>query len=321
MRKYSNNKAIFIAGGSGLVGTNLAQELKNIKANFTASYFSKIKEKSLKKFYKKYNFLNFKDCLNATKNKYAVIILAVQGSGIKSLKNNFLENFEKNLLIRSNLLKSCYKNKVKKIIWVSSSTVYQPLSKPIKEDQINLNLNPYDVYFGTGWQYRYLEKLFEYYEKYMNMNINIIRTSSIYGLYDNFNEKKSHVVPALIKKLLTNKSKLEVWGDKKVTRDFVFANDLAKAIIVILNSSRKLKRIINFSSEKATSIESLSKTLIKVSKRKKKIQFIKTMPSSAKYRVLDNSYFNNIFRSFKRTNLNDGLKKTVEWYKSEKYLK
>ena len=45
------------------------------------------------------------------------------------------------------------------------------------------------------------------------------------------------------------------------------------------------------------------------------------MPSSAKFRVLDNSYFNNIFRSFKRTNLNDGLKKTVEWYKSEKYLK
>ena len=65
-----------------------------------------------------------------------------------------------------------------------------------------------------------------------------------YDKIDNFNEKKSHVVPALIKKLLTNKSKLEVWGDKKVTRDFVFANDLAKAIIVILNSSRKLKRII-----------------------------------------------------------------------------
>ena len=53
------------------------------------------------------------------------------------------------------------------------------------------------------------------------MNINIIRTSSIYGLYDNL-MKKSHVVPALIKKLLTNKSKLEVWGDKKVTRILIF---------------------------------------------------------------------------------------------------
>ena len=52
MRKFLNNKAILIAGGSGLVGTNLAQELKNINARFTASYFSKIKEKSLKDFIK-----------------------------------------------------------------------------------------------------------------------------------------------------------------------------------------------------------------------------------------------------------------------------
>ena len=282
MRKFLNNKAILIAGGSGLVGTNLAQELKNINARFTASYFSKIKEKSLKRFYKKYNFLNFKDCLKATKNKYAVISLSVQASGIKNLKNNFLENFEKNLILRSNLLKSCYINKVKKIIWVSSSTVYQPFNRPIKENQINLNLNPYDIYFGTGWQYRYLEKLFEYYEKNMNMNIKIIRTASIYGLYDNFDEAKSHVVPALIKKLLKNKNKLEVWGDKKIVRDFVFANDLAKAIVTILNSTRKLKNIINFSSGKATTVDRLSKILVKIGGRKKKIKFIKSMPSSAK---------------------------------------
>lgn len=317
MRKFLNNKAILIAGGSGLVGTNLAQELKNINARFTASYFSKIKEKSLKRFYKKYNFLNFKDCLKATKNKYAVIILSVQASGIKNLKNNFLENFEKNLILRSNLLKSCYINKVKKIIWVSSSTVYQPFNRPIKENQINLNLNPYDIYFGTGWQYRYLEKLFEYYEKNMNMNIKIIRTASIYGLYDNFDEAKSHVVPALIKKLLKNKNKLEVWGDKKIVRDFVFANDLAKAIVIILNSTRKLKNIINFSSGKATSVDRLSKILVKISDRKKKIKFIKSMPSSAKFRVLDNSYFNTIFKSFKRTNLENGLKKTIDWYKTK----
>ena len=63
------------------------------------------------------------------------------------------------------------------------------------------------------------------------MDIKIIRTSSIYGPYDNFDDKKSHVIPALIKKSFNSKKNLEVWGDPMVVRDFVYVEDLVNAMI------------------------------------------------------------------------------------------
>ena len=85
-----------------------------------------------------------------------------------------------------------------------------------------------------------------YYLESLNMNIKIIRTSSIYGPFDNFDMNTSHVVPALIKKALSKKY-LEVLGDPSVTRDFVYAEDLAKACILL--SNHKFKGIVNLVQE------------------------------------------------------------------------
>ena len=70
--------------------------------------------------------------------------------------------------MRINLLEACKKNKVKSVIWVSSSTVYQPINKPIKEKDINLNIKPYEIYHGVGSTYRYLENIFMYYLENFN---------------------------------------------------------------------------------------------------------------------------------------------------------
>ena len=121
--KYYKNKKIFIAGGSGLVGTNLLMKLIKITKNVRASYNTKIQNKKIKKFYKRYDFKNFNHCLEATKNMDIVFITAVKASGIMNMKKNFNDDISDNFLIRSNLLKSCVANKVKKVLWVSSSTV------------------------------------------------------------------------------------------------------------------------------------------------------------------------------------------------------
>ena len=312
--KYYKNKKIFIAGGSGLVGTNLLIRLLKINKNVKASYNSKIQNIKLKKFYKKYDFRNYKNCLNATKNMDVVFILAVKASGILGLKKNFADNISENFLIRSNLLKSCIDNNVKKILWVSSSTVYQPAKKKISENKLNLNIDPYKIYYGTGWLYRYLEKLCFFYNQNRLTDIKIIRTSSIYGPYDNFNEKKSHVIPALIKKAYNKKKVLEVWGNKKIIRDFVYVEDLVDAMLKFILKKKNILPI-NFSSGKAISIFRLAKKILEVSKSNKKIYFNHSERSSANYRVLDNKKINQIVKNLNRTKLEDGLKKTIEWYK------
>ncbi|MFL2886616.1 MAG: NAD-dependent epimerase/dehydratase family protein [Candidatus Pelagibacter sp.] len=312
--KYYKNKKIFIAGGSGLVGTNLLIRLLKINKNVKASYNSKIQNIELKKYYKKYDFRNFKNCLKATKNMDIVFILAVKASGILGLKKNFTDNISENFLIRSNLLKSCIDNNVKKILWVSSSTVYQPSKKKISENKLNLNIDPYNIYYGTGWLYRYLEKLCFLYNQNKQTDIKVIRTSSIYGPYDNFNEKKSHVIPALIKKAYNKKKVLEVWGNKKIIRDFVYVEDLVDAMLKFILKKKNILPI-NFSSGKAISIFRLAKKILEVSKSNKKIYFNHSERSSANYRVLDNKKINQIVKNLNRTKLEDGLKKTIEWYK------
>ena len=310
------NKNILVAGGSGLLGTSITDLLIKKKAKVTSSFYSK-KIKINKKYYKKFNFLKINDCLKATKNKDIVYIVAVKASGILNLKKNFFKNNLDNIILRINLLEACKVNKVKNIVWVSSSTIYQPFSKPIKENDLDLNSKPYSIYLGVGSTYRYLENIFLYYLEYFKLNIKIIRTSSIYGPFDDFNLITSHVVPALIKKVYSNKRFLKVLGDPEVVRDFVYVKDLAQACIYL--SSHKFTGVVNFSSGSPTSIKQLSKKIIKLSNSKKKIKFIKKTKSSAKYRVLDNSKFNQLFIGFKRTNLDFGLLETIKWYlKNEK---
>ena len=217
-------------------------------------------------------------------------------------------------MIISNLLKSCVANKVKKVLWVSSSTVYQPNKKKISEKDLNLNIDPYKIYLATGWLYRYLEKLCFMYNFDSNIDIKIIRTTSIYGPYDNFDEKKSHVIPALIKKSEKNKKKLEVWGDPNIVRDFVYVEDLVNGMLNLVPKNIKYK-IFNFSNGKPTSIKMLAKTILEISGLDKKIIYKFQNRSSAPFRILNNKKYNKMVKELKRTSLKTGLKETLLWYK------
>ena len=310
-------RKILIAGGTGLLGSSLTKILSKDKKNIlTSSFFTNKPIKEHKKYFKKYNFLNYKDCLKATFNKDIVIIAAVKAGGIKHLKENPAENLIDNITIRLNLFNASLTNNVRKVIWVSSSTIYQPSKSKISENKKNFNINPYPDYLITGNVYRFLENIISYY-KYKGLNINIVRTSSIYGPYDNFDPKKSHVIPALIKKIYdVKKNKIEIWGNPKVVRDFVYVEDLSNAIKLLIN--RNINQPINFSYGKGLSIIDLAKKIVKISNKNIKFVFNNPKLTSAPYRVLDNKKFNLIFKKFKRTKIEDGLKKTIDWYINEK---
>ena len=305
-----NNTNFFIAGGMGLVGRNLAELLIKKKIPFVASYYKKKPPKNLMKFYKKFNFLNFEDCLIATKKLDRLIICAVVGSNVKSMTKDPAKDLVKNITIRANLLRAAYINKVKKILWVSSSTIYPKKNKPIKEKEYDISKPTYKIYRITGWVYRYIEELCNYYKDQLGMKISIIRTTSIYGKYDNFDNEKSHVIPALIKKFASS-NKVSVWGSKKVIRDFVYVEDLVEAIYLV---SKKDPLTLNFSHGKGTSIEQLVKIIRKLFNFNGKINFRNKKLSSVPYRVLDNSMFDKKVKNFRRTDLAKGLKKTVDWY-------
>ncbi len=308
-------KNILVAGGTGLVGSNLTKRLLELNADVLATYYLK-KPVAYEKHHKKFDFTNFEDCLEATKDMEYVIICAAQSFGAKMMKENPTGFILPNLKIYAGLLEACNVNKTEKVILISSSTVYQNASYPISEDALDLNTPPFELYFGIGWLNRYFEQLASFYYKTKGMKIGIIRPTSIYGPYDKFDEEKSNVLPAIIKRALKKEDPFIVWGDGSAIRDFLYVEDFIDDLMEILDKYC-ICDPINVGFGKGIDIRTSVETVLEVCGHKVVPQYDKTKPTAVPYRVLNLEKYQSVFGKKKRTPLREGIKKTVEWYLSE----
>ena len=312
------DKNFLVTGGAGLLGMSLTKKLTFLKHNVVSTYHNRLPPKNYNDVFEKYDFNNYEDCLKATKNIDYVIISAVQASGVSGVLQNPTSTILPNLKIHAGLLEACAENNVSKVIWISSSSVYQEFEKPIREENIDLNSPPYELYMGIGWVYRYLEKLAKYYQLKSNLKIGIIRTANIYGPYDRFDDIKSHVIPALIKRALKSEDPFIVWGHKDTIRDFVYVDDLSNAVLNILHKHCNAEPI-NFSSGTGISIENLVKIILQKANHKVEPIFDEKKPSAVPYRVLDNTLYDGYFQNEIRTSLESGINNTIKWCYSDEY--
>ena len=110
--------------------------------------------------------------------------------------------------------------------------------------------------------------------------------------------------------------KFEIWGNSKIVRDFVFAEDVAKVLEISMYKNFN-KGPLNFSSGKGVTILSLAKMIDKILKKKLNFQFNPNLPTSVKYRVLSNKLIDSMkIMNISRTSLQKGLKETINWYKN-----
>ena len=306
MKRHPSNlegKNILVAGGSGLVGTTLTKRLNALGAQVLSTYFSN-KPSFLKNVYKYFDFTKFEDCMDSTRSIDYVFICAAQTFGAKVTQENPSLSILPNLKINSGLLEACRLNKVEKIVMMSSSTVYQEASYPIREDQLDLDQSPYNFYYGVGWMNRYIEKLATLYYKEYDIKIGIVRPTSIYGPHDKFCDEKSHVIPALIKKALQREKPYVVWGSPDTVRDFLFVEDLVEDLLNILNEYCVCDPI-NITSGESINIRSAAQIILDVCGHN-------ILP----YRMLSSEKFESIFGKKERTPFREGVSKTVDWYKS-----
>lgn len=308
-------KKILVAGGAGLLGMSLTQHLISHEMSVRSTYFSRKPPPQLKSHFERYDFTRFEDCLAATKGQDYVIISAVQTSGVSGVRQSPTASILPNLEIHAGLLEACCQNRVEKAVWISSSSVYQEAFHPIREDQMDLNQPPYELYQGIGWVYRYLEQLAQCYYQKRGLQIGVIRTSNIYGPYDRFDDEKSHVIPALIKRALAKENPFVVWGNGCTIRDFIYVDDLVVGVLKVLEEYC-VADPINISNGNPVNIRELVEVILDICNHRISPLFDTTKPTAVPYRVLDNTKFETLFGKTKKTSLEDGLGKTVEWYTS-----
>lgn len=305
---------ILVAGGSGLIGANLTKRLVEMGAYVRSTYFSN-RPCFTSANYERYDFTQFEDCLKATKDMQGIFICAVRSLDAQTMKENPTAWILPNLKIYAGLLEAAKVNGVEKTIFISSSTVYPKASYPIREEELDCNKPPYDLYRGVGWLNRYIEQLCQFYYQVYGMKIGIIRPTSIYGPHDKFEGDNSNVVPALIQRALRKENPYVVWGDGSAVRDFVYVDDFVDALLQLFDRYCVCDPL-NYASGLGITIREAVRVILDVCGHPVEPQYDETKPNAIPYRVLNAAKYQSIFGQKKLIPFEAGIQKTVDWYRA-----
>ena len=307
---------ILVTGASGLIGKNLVNYLISKKYNVIATSRSKCNYDNQVQHIQG-DLLDRNFCKSIVKNVDVVFHCAANTSGAHVMSNTPLIHVTPNVIMNSQLMEECYHASVKKFIFMSSSVVYPyTADKPNKEDEFTFG-DIYEKYFAVGWMKRYTEKLCEMYSNFLDpkMKCLILRPANIYGPYDKYDDR-SHVLPATIMKVVNKNNPIEVWGDGNDIRDFIHVDDFVRACVMVMEKVNNYD-IFNIGSGTGKSVKDILNTCMKIENYNTKIIYNSNKPSMIPIRLLDVSKAEKVFGFKTKISLQEGLEKTIKWYKNE----
>lgn len=315
--KYRKNP-VLVLGGSGFIGTNLVNLLEFLGFEISATYFSNFpRYRNNKVEYIQLDARELENNFNLFKNFQNIFICSAITSGSKVIRNNPMLHFHDNNVLNTRILEAASNAKVKRILFISSSTVYPNTDKLMCEDDVTGEYFPsYEIVASMK---RYFEKAFQIYAKgnFSSLETVIVRPSNAYGEFDDFEWETSKVVPALIRKFVEKQNPIEVWGDGNDIKDFIYCEDLVKGLIHSMYKS-KSGEIFNIASGQSITIKNLVKILTNISYSKSNVTYNSSIPSMIPVRRIDTQKAENQLGFKAQVNFQEGIEKTYRWYLTQK---
>ncbi len=295
------DKNILVTGGNGMVGRTLVKLLKKeLPKNITIADLPT------------YDLRDRDVCENICFNQDIIFHVA----GIKGSPQRCMESpasFSVPMIqFNANMIEAAYNAKVEWFLYTSSVGVYHPADVFVEDDVWGTFPSENDWY--AGWAKRVGEMNVEAYMKQHDWNkCSIVRPANIYGANDNFGQW-SMVVPSLIKKAVESKDgKLKVWGDGSPIRDLIYAEDVARGMMHMVQN--KVTEPVNLGSGTGVTIKKVAE--IVASNFDLEIEWEADKPMGDSKRVMDTSRAES--HGFKAdTSFEDGIKETIKWYKENK---
>lgn len=297
---------ILITGGSGLVGTAIKAISKNHNYEFK---FLSSKECDLR------DYEQTNKVFETYKPNYVIHLAANVGGLYKNMRQR-VSMYEDNVQIDSNVLKCCHKYNVKKVVSTLSTCIFpDKTTYPINESMLH-DGPPHQSNFTYAYAKRMLEvQCRAYREQYGSCFVCVIPTN-IYGINDNFSLEDGHVIPALIHKCYLAKQENKpfvIKGSGSALRQFMYSEDIARLMMWVLEDYNDDSIILSVSESDEVPISRIVE-LIAENMKYTNIEYDKTCSDGQYKKTADNSKLMQYNSNFEFTSMEDGLKKTVEWF-------
>lgn len=303
---------IFVAGSNGMVGSAIVRNLEH--NGFTNIITKNSKTLDLR------NQQAVLDFFEKEKPEY-VFLAAAKVGGIFANNAYPAEFIYDNIMIQNNVIHAAYLNKVEKLLFLGSSCIYPKFaSQPLKEEYLLTGAleqtnEAYAIAKISGL------KMCEFYKKQYGCNFISAMPTNLYGINDNFNLQNSHVLPALLRKFIEAKknkaSEVVVWGSGTPLREFLFVDDLAEACVFLMEHYDDVETV-NVGTGEDVSIKTLATTIKEIVGFEGKLVFDGTKPDGTPRKLLDVSKINKLGWKHK-TNLEEGIIKTISWIEDNKF--
>ena len=308
MKDFWTNKNVLVTGGNGFLGKHVVSQLED---NGCKDIFIPTS--------KEYDLVKMENVIRLINDSSPDIIihLAAKVGGIGANAANPASFFYDNLMMGVQLIEVARQSNVKKFVTIGTVCSY-PKFAPVPFNEKDLwNGYPEETNAPYGLAKKMLLVQGNAYRQQYGFNSIFLLQVNLYGPRDNFNSDTSHVIPALIKKcvnaLNNNDDKIVLWGDGSPTREFLYVEDAARAIILAAEKYDKPEPL-NSGSRHEISIKDLAETIAKLTGFKGEIVWDKTKPNGQPRRMLDTTRAKEELGFTAKVDLEAGLKKTIEWY-------
>lgn len=243
-----------------------------------------------------------------------VFHLAAVGWGLGENARRQPELLTQNLLMNTVLLDAAYRAGVERYLLTSSSSVYPGHLSMLDEDA-PWDSPPHSSEEGFGWAKRMAEIQARMYATGYGMKIAVVRPTNPYGPGDNFDPTSSHVIPALIHKVLVGGNPVIVWGSGKAVRSFVHARDVARGMLLALERYAVCDPV-NLASEETASVGDLVRLIVELSgRRDARIEYDSSKPEGHPCKIPPVKKAEKKFGFRAECRLREGLEETILWYR------
>jgi GDP-L-fucose synthase len=303
------DKKILVTGGAGFLGSFIVEKLiKERGVDLGSIRVARSKEMDLGKW---------ENCVEAVKDVDVVIHLAAKVGGIGFNRKFPATLFYDNAIMGIQLMEAARLEGVQKFVAIGTVCAYPKYTPvPFREEDL-WNGYPEETNAPYGIAKKILLVQAQAYRQQYGFNAVFLLPVNLYGPRDNFDPESSHVIPALIKKMvdakLEGKSEVVVWGTGKASREFLYVEDAAEGILLAAEKYDKPDPV-NLGTGKEITIKGLVDLIAELTEYKGKIVWDTSKPDGQPRRCLDISKAKKEFGFEAKTNFVDGLKETIEWY-------